>query len=88
MSTYKDFPNTASDRLQEYETMRPADALLEEPIKTAKSWLENANLRDKASRALKYAEKHPQRVMLASLALGLMMGALKRRGRVKNGNGF
>jgi TPP-dependent pyruvate/acetoin dehydrogenase alpha subunit len=85
MSTYRDFPSTASDRLQEYETMRPTDALLEEPVRTAKKWLNSAELRDKASRALKYAEKHPQRVMLASLALGLMMGALRRGRRARNG---
>ena len=85
MSTYRDFPNTASDRLQEYETMRPADALLEEPARTARKWLENVNLRDKAAKAFKYAEKHPQRVMLGALALGLMMGALKRGRRAKNG---
>jgi hypothetical protein len=87
MSTYRDFPNTASERLQEYESMKPTDAFLDDPTKTAKKWLNSEVLRDKATKALKYAEKHPQRVMLASLALGLMMGAL-RRGRVKNGNGF
>jgi len=83
MSTYRDFPRTDDDRLQEYETMKPTDTFLEEPIKTANRWLKSDMLKDKASKALKYAEKHPQRVMLASLALGLMMGAL-RRGRVKN----
>lgn len=87
MSTYRDFPNTASDRLQEYESMKPTDTFLHDPTKAAKKWLNSTALRDKATKALKYAEKHPQRVMLASLALGLMMGAL-RRGRVKNGNGF
>jgi hypothetical protein len=87
MSTYRDFPNTASDRLQEFESMKPTDTFLDDPTKAAKKWMNSANLRDKATKALKYAEKHPQRVMLASLALGLMMGAL-RRGRVKTGNGF
>ena len=83
MSTYRDFPRTDEDRLQEYETMKPADTFLDEPVKTVNRWLNSDMLKDKASKALKYAEKHPQRVMLASLALGLMMGAL-RRGRVKN----
>jgi len=85
MSTYRDFPNTAADRLQEYETMRPTDAILDEPAKTAKKWMSNEVLREKATKALKYAEKHPQRVMLASLALGLMVGALNRGRRAKNG---
>jgi hypothetical protein len=41
-------------------------------------WFKSEAVRDKATAALKYAERHPRQMMVATLALGLMVGALRR----------
>ena len=92
MSVYSgNRPSWPSRPAEELSAVNPPDVPFTEervgPAHQFARWLKSDKVRDKANAALKYAEKHPRQMMVASLALGLMVGALRRKGMRHAGNG-
>jgi hypothetical protein len=92
MSTYGNRPHLTTRHSDELGPVTPPDVpRIEERSRTGNqlaNWIKSEAVREKASAALKYAEKHPRQMMIGALALGMMVGALRRGRGQRAGNGF
>jgi hypothetical protein len=89
MSTFANRPHLTTRNADDFGPVTPPDVpRIEERANQFTKWIKSGVVREKASAALKYADKHPRQMMVGALALGMLVGAL-RRGRGRHaGNGF